>query len=438
MNARTEKLARRTAPAGLAVLMFLAFVPAAFGQAGVGEEGDYLLRGGSVWTSNGQLMRADVLIRDGRIAAVGTVGPVSGVQEIDVRGKRIYPGMWDSYTPIGLTDIGGIPTMNANSEIGDYNPHNRAIVAINVESQMIAITRSTGVTNAITAPNGGVMSGQAAALHLSGWTWEDMAANASAAYIVNYPRSGGGRGGGFGGQQAPNREASERVALQVAGLKDMLRTAQAYDEARMAGSEEFDLKLESLRPLVRGEALALVAANGEAEIRGAIALADTFGLRVAINGGDEAWKVMDDLARRDIPVVLGSIQSTPPADAPYDAIYAQPGVLHRAGIKIAFSTGSASSSRHVPYHAALAVGYGLDPVAAIHALTLWPAEIFGVGDELGSIDAGKVANLFVTDGDPLDVRTNVSAIFIKGRNVPLDDRHTRLYEKWRKRPGGGG
>lgn len=438
MNARYGKLARRAASAGLAALMLVAFVPGVHAQAGVGEEGDFLLRGGSVWTTNGQLMQADVLIRDGRIAAVGTVGPVSGVQEIDVSGKRIYPGMWDSFTPIGLTDIGGIPTMNASSEIGDYNPHNRAIVAINVENQMIAITRSNGVTNALTAPSGGVMSGQAAALHLAGWTWEDMTANASAAYVINYPRSRGGRGGGFGGQQAPSQEASERVAQQVADLKGLLRTAKAYDAARTGGSEDFDLKLEAMRPLVRGDALALVAADREAEIRGAIALADSFGLRIAINGGDEAWKVMDDLARRDIPVVLGSIQSTPPADAPYDAIYAQPGVLHRAGIKIAFSTGSASSARHVPYHAALAVGYGLDPVAAMHALTLWPAEIFGVGDELGSIDTGKIANLIVTDGDPLDVRTNVSAIFIKGRNVPLDDRHTRLYEKWRKRPPGGG
>jgi imidazolonepropionase-like amidohydrolase len=137
-------------------------------------------------------------------------------------------------------------------------------------------------------------------------------------------------------------------------------------------------------------------------------------------------------------VILGSLQETPPADAPYDAIYAQPGVLHRAGVKIAFSTGGASNSRHVPYHAALAVAYGLPADAALHALTLWPAEIFGVGDRLGSVEAGKIANLFIADGDPLDVRTTVSAIFIKGRSVPIDDRHTRLWQKWNSRPPGGG
>jgi len=272
MRMRGSRPAGRRAPSLIAALLLLA-AAGARAQSGVGSAGTFLLRGGSVWSANGQLMQADVLIRDGRIAAVGTVGPVSGAQEIDARGKRIYPGMWDSFTPMGLAEIGGIATMNLRSELGDYNPHNRAIVAINVESEMIAITRSNGVTNVITAPGGGVMSGQAAALHLAGWTWEDMTASASAAYVVNYPRSGGGRGGGFAPSAEQQGAAAERVARQVSGLKEMLRTAQTYDAARRAGSEDFDLKLESLRPLIRGEALALVAADREAEIRGAVALA---------------------------------------------------------------------------------------------------------------------------------------------------------------------
>ena len=428
------------AAAVVAALLSLPTASQARAQEGVGTAGTFLIRGGSVWTPNGQLMQADVLIRDGRIESVGTLGPIAGAQEIDARGKRVYPGMWDSFTPVGLAEIGGIATMNMRSELGDFNPNDRAIVAINVESEMIAITRSTGVTNVLTAPSGGIMSGQAAVLHMSGWTWEDMAANASAAYIINYPRAGGGGRGGGGFTPSPDqtRAASERTTQQVNSLKDMIRTAKAYDEARSAGSTDFDLKLESMRPLVRGEKLALVAADREEEIRGAVALADSFGLKVAIEGGDEAWKVADLLARRNVPVVLGSLQSTPAADAPYDAIYAQPGVLYRAGVKIAFSTGAASNARHVPYHAALAEAYGLPADAAMNALTIWPAEIFGVGDQLGSVEAGKIANLFIADGDPLDIRTHVSAIFIKGRNVPLDDRHTRLYEKWNGRPKGGG
>lgn len=429
---------RLAVPVGLvALLLSLPAAPLA-AQAGVGTAGTFVLRGGSVWTPNGQLMQADVLIRDGRIESVGSVGPVAGAEEIDARGKRVYPGMWDSFTPVGLAEIGGIATMNMRSELGDFNPNDRAIVAINVESEMIAITRSTGVTNVLTAPSGGIMSGQAAVLHMAGWTWEDMAANPSAAYIINYPRSGGGRGGGFSPSPDQARSASERTTQQLNSLKDMLRTAKTYEEARAAGSQDFDLKLESMRPLVRGDKLALVAADREDEIRGALALADSFGLMVAISGGDEAWKVADLLARKNVPVILGSLQSTPAPDAPYDAIYAQPGVLYRAGVKIAFSTGAASNARHVPYHAALATAYGLPPDAAMNALTIWPAEIFGVGDQLGSVEAGKIANVFIADGDPLDIRTHVSAIFIKGRNVPLDDRHTRLYEKWKARPKGGG
>ena len=434
--------ATRTAPrfmhrlAGAVLTVALAAGGAA-GQAGVGTEGTFVIRGGNVWTRAGQLTRADVLIQDGRIAAVGpSVSAPAGATVIDASGKSVYPGMWDAFTPIGLAEISGIATMNLVSEIGDFNPHNRAIVAINVESEMIAITRSNGVTNVITAPSGGVISGQAAVIHLSGWTWEDMAAKVSAAYVINYPRASGGRGGGFGPPPSSQQQqqANERVAAALTGLKDMLRLARSYDEARRAGSDDFDLKLEAMRPLVRGETVAIVSADNEEQIRGAVALADTFALKIAILGGDEAWKVAELLAQKNVPVILGSLQSTPAADAPYDALYAQPGVLHRAGVKIAFSTGGVANARHVPYHAALATAYGLPGDAAMHALTLWPAQIFGVDAELGSVEPGRIANVFVADGDPLDVRTTVHALFIKGRHVPIDDRHTLLWEKWNSRP----
>ncbi len=431
-----QKAGRLPVVAFAAMLALAAGAAGAAAQAGVGTEGTFLIRGGNVWTTAGQTTRADVLVQDGRIAAVGpSVGAPAGATVVDATGKTIYPGMWDAFTPMGLAEIGGISTMNLVSELGDYNPHNRAVVAINIESEMIAITRSNGVTNVISAPSGGVFSGQAAALHLSGWTWEDMAAKMSAAYVMNYPRSGGG-GRGFGPPPSAQQQqqANERVSAAVRELKDMLRLAGSYDAARRAGSDDFDLKLEAMRPLVRGEALVIVSADSEEQIRGAVALADTFSLKIAILGGDEAWKVAELLAQKNVPVILGSIQSTPAQDAPYDAIYAQPGVLHRAGVKFAFSTGGVANARHVPYHAALATAYGLPTEVAIHALTLWPAQIFGLEAELGSVEQGRIANLFVATGNPLDVRTTVDEVFIKGRRVPIDDRHTRLYEKWNSRP----
>ncbi|MGH9887360.1 MAG: amidohydrolase family protein, partial [bacterium] len=147
-----------------------------------------------------------------------------------------------------------------------------------------------------------------------------------------------------------------------------------------------------------------------------------------------AWRVRDVLARRNVPVVLGSMQRIPANDQPYDAIYAQPGVLVAAGVHIAFSTGTAASARHVPFHASLAVGYGLSREDAMKALTIWPAEMFGASAQIGSIEVGKVANLFITTGDPLDIRSQVADVFIKGRRVPMDDEHLRLYEKYRNRP----
>jgi imidazolonepropionase-like amidohydrolase len=415
-------------------LLLLAGAPAA-AQVAVGDAGPFVIRGGTVVVGNGQRMEnASVVIQDGRILAVGaSVQAPAGATEVDARGKFVYPGLMDSSTPIGLAEIGSVATMNLTSELGDFNPHNRALVAINVESEMIGVTRSNGVTHVITQPGGGLISGQAALVNLSGWTWEDMAVKGTAAYALNYPRGASFRFGG-GEEPAQQSAAQQRTQEQIDALEDRLRTAKQYDAARAAGSSDFDLQYEAMRPLVRGEVPALVSADTEDQIRGAIALQDTFGIRVIISGGDEAWKVREELARKNVAVVLGSLQSTPGNDDPYDAIYAQPGVLHQAGVKFAFSTGDASSARHVPYHAALAVAYGLPADAALKALTIWPAEIFGVADQLGTIEVGKIANVFVADGDPLDVRTHVSAVFIDGRQVPLDDRHSQLYQKYNTRP----
>lgn len=408
-------------------------------QATPGQEGTFVIRGATVWTGTGQtLENANVVIRDGRIEEVGPNANAEGATVIDGSGKFVYPGMIDAYTPLGLSEIGGIATMNLRSEMGEYNPHMRAVVAINVDSDMMAITRANGVTTAITAPSGGVISGQAALINMAGWTWEDMAVEQTAAYVLNYPRQPSFRFGGFGGASNPaaERAARERVQEQVRELKTVLTTARAYDQARAAGSEETDLMYEALRPLIRGEIPALISADTDEQIREAVELGREFGIKVVINGGRDAWKVRDLLAQNDVPVVLGSIQSNPASDAPYDALFAQPGVLHEAGVKFAFSTGGSANARHVPYHAALAVGYGLPKDAALRALTIWPAEIFGAADQIGTIEPGKLANLFMATGDPLDIRTQINELFIKGRRVPMDDRQTRLYEKYNARPDG--
>ncbi|MEO7997190.1 MAG: amidohydrolase family protein, partial [Gemmatimonadaceae bacterium] len=213
-----------------------------------------------------------------------------------------------------------------------------------------------------------------------------------------------------------------------------MQTARDYNASRAAGNGKLDLIYEAMRPVFRREMPAIITANTESAIRGAIAFGEKWNIRVVVSGANEAWKVRTILAQKKIPVILGPIETAPADNVPYDAIYAQPGLLNDAGVKFAFSTGNGSNARHVAFHAALAVAYGLSPDGALRALTLSPAEIFGAEKDIGSVAVGKLANLFITTGDPLDLRTQVVEVFIKGRQIPDDDRHSRLYLKYKARP----
>ncbi|MBL8985834.1 MAG: amidohydrolase family protein, partial [Gemmatimonadetes bacterium] len=202
----------------------------------------------------------------------------------------------------------------------------------------------------------------------------------------------------------------------------------------LAVKPKTNLAFQALAPIFKGEAPVIFDVQTAGQIRGAIALADTFKLKIIIRGGSEAWQVAELLAQRKIPVIVGPTTETPGNDEPYDAIYANPGALAKAGVTIAFQTAEAAESRNLPYNAALATAYGLDPDEALRALTINPARIFGVDDRIGSIEVGKDATLQVTTGDPLDARTVVKHVFIRGQSIPMNDRHNRLYETYRARP----
>jgi len=383
----------------------------------------------------------DVLIEDGRIAQIGgSIQAPAGATEIDATGQFVYAGMIESNAQLGLTEISGISQMNATSELGQFNPHIRALVALNIESVMFGIARSNGVLSAVTSPSGGIVSGQAALINTDGWTWEDMAVDGNVGYVLNLPGGGGGRGG-RGGRGGGSPAAPGEDPLDM--LRDEMLMARGYLAARDLGETKLDLIYESMRPLIEGEAPFIVNANSEAQIRTALELAEELDVRIVVRGGNDAWKVRDELAAADVPVILSPLSRNPPAGMPYDAVYAQPGILVDAGVKIAFSSGSAANARRVPYEAALATPFGLSIEDAWKALTIWPAEIWGVDDQIGTVEEGKMANLIVTDGDPLDLRTHINEVFIKGRHVAMTDRVTQLYEKFNARPmpgraGGGG
>jgi imidazolonepropionase-like amidohydrolase len=377
-----------------------------------------------------------VIIRGSKIESVGQNIPVpAGARVIDAAGLFVYPGMIDSGTDLGLTEIESVPGGNDTREVGDFNPHDISLSAVNPHSELIPVARVGGVTSAITAAGGGLISGYAALVDLTGWTPQEMSVVPQAGLVVTYPRVAGGRRGGQG-----SATTGEQVNRQVEQLTEYFRSARTYAErkARIEASggklDRSELPMEAMIPAVTGKVPVIFDLNTASQIRGALALADSFKLRIILRGAAEAWQLADTLAARKIPVIVGPTTVQPSDNDAYDAIYANPGVLAKAGVLIAFQTSSASDSRNLPYNAALAVAYGLEADEALRSITINPARVWGIADKVGSIEPGKVANLMVTSGDPLDVRTQVRNVFVRGVDLPMDDRHTRLYEEFRARP----
>ncbi|HWR51334.1 MAG TPA: amidohydrolase family protein [Bryobacteraceae bacterium] len=397
-----------------------------------------LLRGGTVHPVSGPVIQnASVLIRDGKIAEVGArVAAPKGVRIIDIKGLHIYPGLIDSSTSIGLSEIGSVRETVDTTEIGDFNPQVRAMVAVNPASEHIAVTRANGTTTVISAPAGALVAGQAALLHLDGWTWQEMAVKPAAGMVLNFPniQTRSGRGGGmYGGAPAqPFAEAKKEYEKRVQGLHEFFENARRYQQAKAAGAPGFetDLRFEAMLPVLEGRLPVIVRAARERAIRDALKFAEEEKFRMILAGAPEAYKVAADLKAKGIPVICGPTLELPmETDDPYDRSLTIPAELYKAGVKIAFGSFDTAFARNLPYQAANAVAYGLPYDEALKALTLNAAEIWGVTDQIGSIDKGKSADLIVTDGDPLETRTQVKYSFIAGKQVDLTNKHTRLYEK---------
>jgi imidazolonepropionase-like amidohydrolase len=400
----------------------------------------YAIQGGTVHTLTGDAFVGTVVIRDGRISQVGLdVQVPSGAEVIDATGRHVYPGMFDAVTQLGLTEVGAVDVTNDAREQGDFNPQLQAATAVHPSTEHIPVARANGITASLAVPQGGVIPGQASLLGLDGWTVEEMDISPGAAMSINYPSLGGGGGRfrGFGGPTRSFSQMEKRYHEQVAQLDEWMDAGRQYAKAAAAGEARRDLKLEAMARVVNREIPVLLSANGERNIRNAVEWAGEQGIRFVITGGREAWKLADWLAEKDVPVILSPTQSMPNgADASYAEAYANPGKLYEAGVKIAFATFGSANSRTLPYEAAQAVPYGLPREAALEAVTKNGAEMLGFGDRMGTIEVGKLANVIVTDGDPLEIRTEVTDLFILGRSVSTDNKHRALYEKYRARPRG--
>jgi imidazolonepropionase-like amidohydrolase len=395
----------------------------------------YAIRNARIVTVSGPTIpNGHILIQDGRITAVGpNISIPANAKVIDGKGLTAYPGMIDPYTSMGLAEIASIAATQDVNELGELNPHIKASAAINPNSEHIAVTRSNGITTVLTAPGGGLFGGQAAVINLNGWVTKELLVRDSAALIMNYPRQLRLAANALPRQR---QEAEERRKKRVDLLKETLKDAQAYAkviDSRIATDP--NPVLRALVPAVKGEVPVMITADTEQEIREALDIAEEFKLKPIIVGGGEAAKVVELIKSRNVPVLFSGVMGLPRNDNDaYDLNYSTPGILAGAGVKFAFTTGDAAHVRDLPFMAGMAGAFGLSKEEALKAVTLYPAQILSMDAELGSIAEGRIANIMLTDGDPLEVLTKVKQLFVAGKPVELTNRQTELYEKYSRRP----
>jgi imidazolonepropionase-like amidohydrolase len=387
--------------------------------------------------------RGTIVLRGGKIDAVGAnVTVPSGATVVDATGAEVYPGFINARTQMGLNEPGPRGFEDVN-EMLDLNPQLRTRVAYHSESDAIDVARTNGVTTVAVMPGGGTFGGEVAVMNLAGWTWEEATLKPSAGITFVFPAlgGGGGRGGGGGGRGAGGGAGEGATFEDIKRTRDrrLDELARLFDQVRAyakAGPDKTtDWTLEALVPVAERKLPLVTTVNRAQDIRDAVAFADRIKVNIVISGGTEANLVAPLLKEKNIPVILGSILSLPAnEDAFHAATYQLAGELAQAGVKIAFATADSAYVRNLPNHAAMSVAWGLNRDDALKALTINAAEILGVADRVGSLEPGKDANLFVAKGDPLEIRTALTHVFINGKDVGLDNKHERLYRKYIARP----
>jgi len=392
-----------------------------------------VVRGGTVHTVSGdEISNGVIIIRGGRIAEVGQgLATPPGAAVVDAAGLHVWPGLIDANSQIGLTEIGSIAETSDTSELGDLTPQLEAYDAINPDSEHIPTTRVAGVTTVASLPGGGVLSGRAVLMDLAGWTVEEMAVARVSGLSATIPSS---PPGSAASEQRTRAETARREA------SILLEQARHYKKAKKAATSGGspppvrDERLEALIPVLDGKVPILARASTVAAIRSAVAWAASEKLRLVIVGGSQSGRLAEFLAARKIPVIYGPVQALPDEeDDPYDYPYATPAILLKAGVPVAISAASTSFTRTLPFEAGTSVAGGLSADEALRAVTLYPAQILGADHLIGSIRQGRLANLVITDGHILQITSQVKRVLIRGREVPAETRHTRLWEKYLRR-----
>jgi len=449
------------------------------------------IRGGKLLTiTHGVIENGVLIMENGKITAVGPAASVRiprNARAIDATGMTIYPGLIDSESQLGLTEISSENTTNDLVETSDeIMPHMHVADAFHAESELIPVTRLNGITNAVVAPQArDTLPGQDAFVQLDGRNAEDMLLLRDLALPLNFTAAQRRRPGAPG-EEAPSpgerlRFPSTRMGM-AAQLRQAFIDAQEYAQRvsdyqkrhpqkapasgspsatltpgggfdtaqepepgeqpqergergerggeRPGGPPRRNLKLEALLPYLQGKKPVVVAAEEPNDLEIAVGLAREFNLKIVINHISHSQRILDQVAALKVPVIVGPIYENPKDYERYDAVFRLPAELFRRGVKIAFASYTAHDARNLPYQAGYAVAFGLPYEEALKAITINPAQIWGAADRLGSLDVGKTANLVVANGDPLDVKTDVKRVFIAGRELPMSTRQTRLRDEY--------
>ena len=427
----------RFALAGLALLVLAVPVRAQ----------DLVLSGGTVHPVSGPAIpNGTVVVHGGKISAVGAAISVPpGAKVVDCTGKHVYPGFVHANTALGLQEISTIQGADDTQESGDVNPNQRAEVMYNPDSDFLPVARLNGITTVLSIPGGGSVRGTSALMHLDGWTQEDITLRAPAALHVQWPNMTPIRA--FFEMRSDEEQMKARDAA-VCVITDAFDDARAYWKARDAESgagvpkHDGDVRWDAMRRALKGEIPVAFHCDALNQIRAVLKFCDEQKLtNVILIGGYDSWRVAEELKRRDIAVIVAGVLATPNRPyEPYDQAFTVAGKLSKAGVRFCIADegggGGTMNARNLPQHAAMAAAFGLSRDEALKAVTLYPAQILGVGAKVGSIEPGKLADLQITDGDPLEVTTHCEQVIIQGRLMAMESRQTRLFKKYDARPRG--
>ncbi len=416
-----------------------------------------LLSGGTVHPMDGAPFIGDVLLgADGRIAKVGTGLSASGATRVDCKGKHVYPGLIDPATSIGLNEIGQVPTSDDSSERGDFHPDYRVERTINPEWETMGVARQQGVLTVLVKPSGGGFSGQAALIHTEGYTWEDYTIAGGVGMMV----SGGGGGFNFGEEHRHddgdlllgtedccNTSGAQRggggggsITTALSSLDTRFKEAREYEKKRAEATAEKpvvrDQRQEAILLVTSGKMPVILSASSASDIKSAVEWAEKEKVRLMLYGCSGAGEIADWLAKKQVPICLSAVFSMPGGELPVDSFYSLPAKLSKAGVKFCLTTDNDKDVRQIRDQAGWAAAYGLDREEAARLITLRAAEVLGISDRLGAIKPGMDGTVIVTDGEIIEIKTQVLRAFIQSREVDLKNRQTRLYEKYKGRPKG--